>query len=121
MAVIPGSGGGGTFRNDGSIVRIGLNYKFGGGGLVADQPLVPKLETHACPGLKDASNFLQVQSLERAIGMDPVTVHALKAGRVTSSKRGPTCWGDIKSPQMEVRSGPLPALPVLQTCMKSPS
>ena len=35
VAVIPGSGGGGTgynssFRNDGHIVRAGLNYKFGG-------------------------------------------------------------------------------------------
>jgi outer membrane immunogenic protein len=34
VAVIPGSGGGGTgynstFRNDGHIGRIGLNYKFG--------------------------------------------------------------------------------------------
>ena len=40
VAVIPGNGGGGTgynssFRNDGSVVRVGLNYKFGGGGLVA--------------------------------------------------------------------------------------
>ena len=35
VAVIPGSGGGGTgynttIRNDGHIVRAGLNYKFGG-------------------------------------------------------------------------------------------
>ena len=37
VAVIPGSGGGGTgynsrFENDGHIVRVGLNYKFGGPG-----------------------------------------------------------------------------------------
>lgn len=37
VAVIPGSGGGGTgynsrFENDGHIVRAGLNYKFGGPG-----------------------------------------------------------------------------------------
>ena len=40
VAVIPGSGGGGTgyntrFHNDGHIVRAGLNYKFGGGPVVA--------------------------------------------------------------------------------------
>lgn len=40
VAVIPGSGGGGTgyntrFENDGHIVRAGLNYRFGGGPLVA--------------------------------------------------------------------------------------
>ena len=38
VAVIPGSGGGGTgynsrFDNDGHIVRVGLNYKFGGAGM----------------------------------------------------------------------------------------
>lgn len=38
VAVIPGSGGGGTgynsrFENDGHIVRAGLNYKFGGPGM----------------------------------------------------------------------------------------
>jgi outer membrane immunogenic protein len=38
VAVIPGSGGGGTgynsrFENDGHIVRVGLNYKFGGPGM----------------------------------------------------------------------------------------
>ncbi len=34
VAVIPGSGGGGTgynstFKNEGHIARVGLNYKFG--------------------------------------------------------------------------------------------
>ena len=38
VAVIPGSGGGGTgynsrFENDGHIVRAGLNYKFGAMGV----------------------------------------------------------------------------------------
>ena len=38
VAVIPGSGGGGTgynsrFENDGHIVRAGLNYKFGAMGM----------------------------------------------------------------------------------------
>ena len=38
VAVIPGSGGGGTgynsrFENEGHIVRLGLNYKFGGPGI----------------------------------------------------------------------------------------
>ena len=40
VAFVPGGGGGGTgyntrFENDGHIVRAGLNYKFGGGPLMA--------------------------------------------------------------------------------------